>query len=287
MSPSRLTHDPLDRWIPRRAASRRSLLALLALSLAVSSCGKESKQTSEPIVGPGVPSTYIAAPMHAIDFGRFVLTVLADSWDSGGGLDRSWHYDAGTGDWTKTDSTVQTVYVGGEVTTQIRTENVVTLVATFSKAGLPHSDLMTADRVHLLVTIQQRRYSLNPAYPLTENYDLFAHLATEFSLAEGSADTIVAAGSVSGWWLDLVRSDGQRIRYAGHAQVVLDFPEHYVRCPGESMSASIAVTRDDGVQLDLFFGSFHADPGDGRFTGALESEWGTARFVIDEGRSCP
>jgi hypothetical protein len=282
-----------SRLAPVVRRSRRFTLGLLALGLGLAlvlpGCSKRRYSSPvAPVAPQGVSADYIAPVVRTLDFSRFVLGVVSYDWDTRDHLDASWTYGAGDGVWRRHDLSYQTEYVAaaGGPTVEIRDQTEVTLEARFSRRGVIQQDLMTADHASLDLSVRQRRYPVTPGAPLDQRYDVVTHFATEFSLIDGSPGAMRAPGSIEGWWVDAVKSGGRQVSYLGTAELRFDFPDHFVVCPLEQMTADIRLL-DNGEELDRFSGTFGAGAGESEFTGALASARGPARFAIDSDRGCP
>src|SRR5437867_4357985 len=116
--------------------------------------------------------------------------------------------------------------------------------------------------------------------------DLPARASSEFGITNGSADHVVAPGSVMGWWERQVNLGRQRFDYGGTLGLELDYPGHFVTCPAEQLSADIAVF-EGASQVDRYTGSFAASSDQNLYAGALVSDRGSGRYAIDEDRGCP
>jgi len=271
-------------------AGRRLVVALLvAVALSISCSGNDPIVFTPAGFDEGLSAEYLSQAVHNLLLARFVLDVTLFNWDVLDQLDGSWHYDAAAATWAKKDSSYQSVTVGtpGGGSTQIRNESVAAIeVRFFDGVGAPQESLITAARATMMLRIRQRRYALDPGYELDESYDVTSTFTTTFGLDAGSADTLVAPGSIEGWWIRNEGRDPPRVDYTGTVGLEFDHPDHYVRCPAEMLTADIRLSAD-GVELDRFTGVFSAAADGDAYTGDLASERGPWIYRMDGNRSCP
>lgn len=261
----------------------------LVLLLSVSCSGNDPLLYPQHGLDQGLTAAYVAPAVNGLTFARFVVNTTLFNWDVLERLDASWRYDAASASWAKTDSTWQSVTVGtsGGSSTEIRTETVTALEVRFlDGTGAPQESLLTAARASMSLRVRQRRFALDSTYVLDEAWDITTRFAGAFGLDAGSADTLVADGSLEGWWTHTEGSDRPRVDYEGTAVLEFDFPDHYVTCPAEKLSADIRIF-DGGVELDRFSGSFGAIADDDAYYGSLDSNRGPWRYAIDGNRGCP
>jgi hypothetical protein len=277
--------------VPVARRSRRLVRVLLAAGLVLAAflpaCSRRYSAPLAPSAPQGVSADYIAPAVRTLDFSRFVLDVVSYDWDHRDHLDASWTYNPGDGVWRRHDLSYQVEYVAavGGSSDEVRNETEVTLAARFSRRGVIQQDLMTADHATLDLSVRQRRYTVTRGAPLDERFDLTTRFATEFSLTDGSPGAIRAPGSIEGWWVNLQKSGGRRVNYLGSAELRFDFPDHFVICPLEQMTAEVRLF-DNGRELDRFAGTFGAGAGENEYTGALASARGPARYAIRADRGC-
>lgn len=270
--------------------ARRSILVsvVTALALVVSCSGNDPITYPPAETDEGLSGESIQHPVMALDFAEFVVNATLFSWDDLGQLDVSYSYDPATYTWTKTDSTIQRITVGGPglPSTEILSPSVAALEIQFWGPGGPQKDLLTATSARMTVRIHQLHYVLDTSYPIDETYDVTVHFQTTFRLDTGSADTVVAEGTVEGWRDRTGDSGHPRLDFDGTAELEFDFPGHYVHCPAQHLSADIRVLAD-GVELDRFTGTFSADADAIDYEGMLLSGKGPGGFGIHGMRSCP
>ena len=273
-----------DRSAPRRIPALASVLAMLLLP----SCGRAPEKVSAPAsTAGGAESGTMSAPVDVMEFSRLVTDVIVSDWSHQGRLTPPWSYDATSGAWRFVSDGWSSNHVGnGTMSTEIRDQTTVAIQVRFLRGGSVQPDLMTADRAQMDVSLRRHLYALDPAWPLENGLDVQLTHHAEFALAGGSADTLQARGTLSGWADRAEGGRAWRAGYAGSFELRFDYPDHYVSCPGQELVAEIRVLQG-GVEIDRYRGAFAAAPDDSHYTGALVSEHGAGRFAIDADRGCP
>ena len=276
-------------WSRPRPDAVRTLAALLAVSIVLlSSCGRAPHGVTAPSPpSGGAESGVMSEPVDVLDFSRFVTEVIASDWAHDGRLTPPWSYDATRGAWRYVSDGWQPTYVGnGTSSTEIRDQTTVTIQAVFLHAGVVQSDLMTADRARMEVSIRRHRYATDPGYGLKDGFDVQLSHHAEFALSAGSAGTLEATGTLTGWADRITSGRPWRAGYDGTMTLRLDYPDGYVSCPAQELAAVIRVL-DGDVEIDRYRGAFVAARDDSRYTGALVSEHGAGRFEMNGDRGCP
>lgn len=275
--------------IDRPVFPRRALLSTplaLALALILPACSSHEHSPVAPSTG-GLSADYIAPVVRSLDFSRFALNTMVYDWATSGRVDAAWTFDANDASWSRRSVGYQSVFVGspGGASTEVRSETELDWVAHFTRNGSPQQDLSSADRVALALTVREHRYAVDPGFPLDEAWDVTARLDAEMPLSSGAPGTMVASGTIAGWWF-APASEGRRVDYAGDAGLRFEFPDRFVNCPAERMAADIRV-RVAGIERDRFSGEFGAAADENLYTGALVSARGPWRFAIRGDRGCP
>ena len=276
---------------PGRTTARaiRALTLFLPVSLALmSSCGRAPQKVSAPSSPPsGVESGVMSVPVDVLEFSRFVTEVIASDWSHDGRMTPNWSYEATSGAWQLVSDCWHTTYVGnGTSSTEIRDQTTVTIKTTFLHAGVIQPDLMSADRARMDVSIRRHRYATDPGYALGDGYDVQVVHHSEFALSVGNADTLRAAGTLTGWADRKSNGRSWRAGLDGSMTLRLEYPGHFVSCPGLELAADIRVL-DGNSEIDRYRGTFVAARDDSRYTGALVSQHGAGRFEMDADRGCP
>lgn len=267
---------------------RAARIAVLGAWLVIG-CG-EDDHPSNPATptDTGVSAQFVSPAMGVVSFTHAVVTITASVWNEQQPFDASWHYDAGLTQWARADSgySSESVSSPGGPTTEVRRWSVVDMRVEFRKAGVPQADYLTADQARMQLRVRQFTSTEGGPYVPPETYDITTRTSGQFGLTAGSADTIVMLGNVLGWWEHALVIGRQKFDYGGTIQIDLNYPDHFVICPDERMTADIYLF-EDGVEVDRYTGSFSAAQDQEIYTGAIESERGPGRYVINRNRGCP